>query len=540
MSMRRHGWQRPLHPLQIVGMSVFSLLVAAFYCFLGLFLGNTSAEITITTVFSFAALFAAFLYIRCTAIDPSDKTRFRFRPRKKKNTFTNKASSITSNLRYIFFMLGQLLGRVFRRMERKILTTCIRRKYLLLDHHHPLSMEPPLHPPLLPFSLLIIKDDDDDSAFVAPHPKELDISFCSLCDFEVQKHSKHCRTCNRCVDGFDHHCRWLNNCVGKKNYTTFILLMIFVLIMLIVEGGTSIAIFIRCFADQKGMDQELKRRHYVQFPRGVVAAISVLLFLMTAYSSAALGQLFFFHVLLIRKGMRTYDYILAMKEENQFMEVESAEDSDFSSDESTESSSPEKPPFISRVACSEGGGSNQNPEKLSIRIDGQAGASTMNRKQQGFHASINPWKLITMSQEKALLAANRAKERLMKPKSMMEHHHDPLKPLPLETKSGPSIKFKTEKNIGSSSMGTMGLTPLISKERIPGSPGKFSSPRRRISCSPTIVPLPASSSMASPNHRHRANFDLQITQVSRELETYISRQVLSSILRQDGHKTSPK
>lgn len=211
------------------------------------------------------------------------------------------------------------------------------------------------------------------------------------------------------------------------------------------------------------------------------------------------------------------------------MEVESAEDSDFSSDESTDSSSPEKPSFISRFTCSEEG-INQNPEKLTITIDGQAGASTMNKKQ-GFRASINPWKLITMSQEKAILAANRAKERLMMQKTMTQH--DPLKPLPLETKSGPSIK--PERSMGGSITG-MGLTPLISKERIPGSPGKFSSPRRRISCSPTIP----SALMGSPKHRYRSNFDLQLTQVSSELETYISRQVLSSILRKDGKGTSQK
>lgn len=99
---------------------------------------------------------------------------------------------------------------------------------------------------------------------------------------------------------------------------------------LIVEGGTAIAIFIRCFADKKGIEEELRRRLYIDFPRGALATISVkfslpsianrpeyknilnsfvetinllqvLLVLMTAYGSAALGQLFFFHVVLIRK-----------------------------------------------------------------------------------------------------------------------------------------------------------------------------------------------------------------------------------------------
>ncbi|KAG0452053.1 hypothetical protein HPP92_026177 [Vanilla planifolia] len=42
--------------------------------------------------------------------------------------------------------------------------------------------------------------------------------FCSLCEVEVGKYSKHCRVCDKCVDQFDHHCRWINNCVGRKNY----------------------------------------------------------------------------------------------------------------------------------------------------------------------------------------------------------------------------------------------------------------------------------------------------------------------------------
>ena len=49
--------------------------------------------------------------------------------------------------------------------------------------------------------------------------------------------------------------------------------------------------------------------------------------------------------------MRTYDYILAMKEENQAMELESFDDSDFSSDESIDFDSPEKPTLMSRILC---------------------------------------------------------------------------------------------------------------------------------------------------------------------------------------------
>ncbi|KAA8542984.1 hypothetical protein F0562_021521 [Nyssa sinensis] len=502
--MRSHGWQRPLHPLQMVGMAVYSFLVVAFYCFLGLFLGNRIAEITVTTIYSFVALSVIFLFTTCTAIDPTDKTSFK----KKKR----RAKSKVPKLNY-GFILGQAITRFLRRLERKILRTCIRRKYLDPWNTN-VQMEP-----LLPFPF-VVKDDA-----IAPDHKEDDLSFCSLCDFEVKKHSKHCRTCNRCVEGFDHHCRWLNNCVGKKNYTTFILLMISLLLMLIIEGGTAIAIFVRCFADKRGIEWELERKLYIEFPRGVLAAISVLLVLVTAYSSAALGQLFFFHVVLIRKGMRTYDYILAMKEENQSMELEPFEDSDFSSDESIESGSPEKSEFVSRFICKERR-ANQNPPRLSIRIDGEPEPSTLNKKQ-GFRASINPWKLINMSREKAIMAAEKAKERIMKEKPMKEHGS--LKPLPLETKSGPLMNLdRNMADIGA------GLTPLISKGKLQGSPRWLSSPRRRFSSSPTKLP----GSIASPKHKYRSNFDLKLTEVSRELESYISKQVLCSVLKNEGSEAS--
>ncbi|KAK3194418.1 hypothetical protein Dsin_025728 [Dipteronia sinensis] len=504
MFMRRHGWQRPFHPLQMVGAAIYSFLLVAFYTFLGLFLGNRIAEITVTTLFSAVAVSVVFLFIRCTAIDPTDKTSFRKKRRSKSKGF--------ANLNY-GFILGQIVVRFLRRMERKILRTFIRRKYL-----DPLKTSTQLEP-LLPFPL-VMKDDS-----VAPDLKEDDISFCSLCDFVVKKHSKHCRTCNRCVEGFDHHCRWLNNCVGKRNYTTFILLMIFVLLMLIMEGATAIAIFIRCFVDKKGIEQELERKLYIEFPREVLATISILLVLMTAYGTAAMGQLFFFHVVLIRKGMRTYDYILAMKEQNQFPDLD---DSDFSSDDSSDFDSPERPTLVSRFIC-RGHRVNQKAATLSIKIDGDPEAPSLTKKQ-GFRVGIDPWKLIQLSREKALLAAEKARERLMK--QMPSLDHDSLKPLPLETKCGPLMnQDKNSLNTGS------GSTPLISiVGRLPGSPGRFSSPRRRFSVSPKRF----SGILPSPKQKYRSNFDLKLTEVSREMETYISRQVLCSVMKKDGVEEFPK
>lgn len=105
-----------------------------------------------------------FLFIRCTAIDPTDKTTFRKKKRAKSNGL--------ANLNY-GFILAQLVMRFFRRMEKKILRTFIRRKYL-----DPLKTSAQLEP-LLPFPL-VTKDDA-----VAPDLKDDDISFCSLCDFQV-------------------------------------------------------------------------------------------------------------------------------------------------------------------------------------------------------------------------------------------------------------------------------------------------------------------------------------------------------------------
>ena len=48
-------------------------------------------------------------------------------------------------------------------------------------------------------------------------------------------------------------------------------------LQLFIEGGTAIAIFVRCFADKEGIERELERKLYVEFPRAVLATICVII-----------------------------------------------------------------------------------------------------------------------------------------------------------------------------------------------------------------------------------------------------------------------
>lgn len=65
------------------------------------------------------------------------------------------------------------------------------------------------------------------------------------------------------------------------------------LVQLIIEGGTAIAVFIRCFVDKKGIEQELERRLHVEFPREVLATISVILSHLSFLWQCFIAQ--FFH-----------------------------------------------------------------------------------------------------------------------------------------------------------------------------------------------------------------------------------------------------
>ncbi|KAK6141214.1 hypothetical protein DH2020_025045 [Rehmannia glutinosa] len=116
-----------------------------------------------------------------------------------------------------------------------------------------------------------------------------DALFCTLCNAEVRKFSKHCRSCDKCVDGFDHHCR------------------------LVIEAGVGIGVLVRCFVNKSHMEAEIVDRLGNGFSRAPFATVVAICTAVSLLACVPLGELFFFHMILIRKGITTYEYVVAMR-----------------------------------------------------------------------------------------------------------------------------------------------------------------------------------------------------------------------------------
>ncbi|KAI8526708.1 hypothetical protein RHMOL_Rhmol12G0016600 [Rhododendron molle] len=234
----------------VVAITVYCLLVVAFYAFFAPFLGGRIWEYALVAFYSPVALVVFVLYVRATAINPADPG--------------------------IMFKFG---GEIMNVRNSKL--------------------------------ELPTKSGNFDELGTATHSSPSSASRSSLS--RVRKFSKHCRSCDKCVDGFDHHCRWLNNCVGRKNYLTFISLMATSVIWLVTEAGVGIAVLVRCFVNKRSMEAAIVDRLGNGFSRAPFATVVAVCSAVSLLACVPLGELLFFHVILIRKGITTYEYVVAMR-----------------------------------------------------------------------------------------------------------------------------------------------------------------------------------------------------------------------------------
>ncbi|XP_020528623.1 probable protein S-acyltransferase 19 isoform X1 [Amborella trichopoda] len=316
--VRRHGWQLPAHTFQVIAITVFFLLVVAFYAFFAPFLGRSMWEYAAIAVYTPVALVVFILYIRCTAIDPSDPGILV----KLENSAMYKADNRLG-------LLGKHLPRDPSDVRQASPSSASRSSMGVPSGDKSsfgnaqrvgYSEDSGQHSSYSKFNIggilcaLFVKEDYcRHDGIPEEGAGEDDALFCTLCNAEVRKFSKHCRSCDKCVDGFDHHCRWLNNCVGRKNYITFVSLMATSLIWLAIEIGVGIAVVVRCFVDKSAAEHHIVERLGNGFSRAPFVTIVVICTAVSLLACVPLGELFFFHMILIRKGITTYDYVVAMR-----------------------------------------------------------------------------------------------------------------------------------------------------------------------------------------------------------------------------------
>ncbi|KAK8807411.1 hypothetical protein WA158_004170 [Blastocystis sp. Blastoise] len=61
------------------------------------------------------------------------------------------------------------------------------------------------------------------------------LRYCSLCNVYMPPRSHHCRLCNTCILKFDHHCPWMSTCIGLRNKQSFLYMLIFGSLSLIMD-----------------------------------------------------------------------------------------------------------------------------------------------------------------------------------------------------------------------------------------------------------------------------------------------------------------
>ncbi|KAK8940631.1 putative S-acyltransferase [Platanthera zijinensis] len=70
--VRKHGWQLPAHTFQVIAITVFFILIVAFYAFFAPFLGKQILEYVAISVYTPVAIAVFILYVRSTRINPAD------------------------------------------------------------------------------------------------------------------------------------------------------------------------------------------------------------------------------------------------------------------------------------------------------------------------------------------------------------------------------------------------------------------------------------------------------------------------------------
>jgi palmitoyltransferase len=149
-----------------------------------------------------------------------------------------------------------------------------------------------------------------------------DVIYCYLCKATVHCTSKHCRFCGKCVVKFDHHCNWLNTCIGEKNYKYFLYTVLGVTLMTTESFVLSIALLVEIYTnDPSRFEKNFLNEDFVLVSNDVIRALLIASVSVFSPLVLMIYQLGAFHIMLMVKGLTTYDFIVNEQKKNRELEI---------------------------------------------------------------------------------------------------------------------------------------------------------------------------------------------------------------------------
>ncbi|KAF7041520.1 hypothetical protein CFC21_051305 [Triticum aestivum] len=286
--MRKHGWQLPYHPLQVVAIAVFAALGFAFYVFFLPFVGSQTSQYVAMGLYTPLITCVVTLYIWCAATNPGDPgickpTRLHSRL-DKDGRQSHSHSHMDSDHGLHAADNSEKLSSMLERKDSPSWPRCSQLLCLVC----------------LPFSCLFKRCLHPDDQHSEENMSEEGMFFCSLCEAEVLKNSKHCRVCDKCVDGFDHHCR------------------------LVVQWLSGTLVIILCIVKRGEFSRQIDSKLGSSFSTVAFVIVVATCTILAMIATVPLAQLLCFHILLIKKGISTYDYIIALREQEEDQQEEVA------------------------------------------------------------------------------------------------------------------------------------------------------------------------------------------------------------------------
>lgn len=146
--------------------------------------------------------------------------------------------------------------------------------------------------------------------------KLLRLKYCVSCKHYIgyifrPPRCSHCSDCNACVERFDHHCPWVGNCIGKRNYRSFYLFLVFSTAMTIFTFAVTAA---HIHAEAKRVyNEENYDDKFEAFLGGLKATVPSVI--LNVYSFVVklmqvfwfIGGLLYFHTYLCVTNQTTYE-----------------------------------------------------------------------------------------------------------------------------------------------------------------------------------------------------------------------------------------